>query len=174
MRRGVIIVALLVSVLFLIFINGCGKAAGTVCGDGTCDATESCLCADCSNDPKCAESGTEVKESCDDNNDCTSDSFNALTKQCEHEITLNCCGNKRCGETERCDEETHTTVCRDDCGLNCEGYLEIHKEGKQPSGFDFECGDANCEETGPNSFTIRGTTSIKTTVENIGEFSLNS
>lgn len=115
-----------------------------------------------------------TKSTCDDGNPCTKDTFNELTKECEHETISNCCGNDICESGERCNEETHKTNCVEDCGKTCPAYLIVSKEegAKEQDVFAMSCGEnENCEQTDINKFRITGSSSVKTIVSNIGETS---
>ena len=121
----------------------------------------------CTNEPKqvsVQENITEVKviASCDDSNPCTEDIFNDLTKQCDHKKLDHCCGDKTCDSDERCNQETHKTICPQDCPQNCPGVLTIEEVG---------C-EGNCIK-GESSFLIDGDSKIKFQVKNIGELSVN-
>lgn len=116
----------------------------------------------------------EVKFSCEDGNICTSDVFNALTKQCEHSIVENCCGNSKCEINERCNEETHRTICPKDCPISCGGFLITNeKETAAIQGeFTYSCTNDNCLKRDEKDFTINEKTTdvgLKTYVINVGE-----
>ena len=116
----------------------------------------------------------EVKVSCDDDNACTRDVYNAITKACEHTMMDTCCGNDKCEPDERCNEETHRTICVEDCALQCPGFLIIHKSelGTTTDDFSYTCFGSGCTQTDEDDFVITGksdSTGIKTVLTNIGE-----
>ncbi len=151
--RWILIIFILSAVLV---IAGCGDNT-TVCGDGTCDTTESCQCKDCEKDVKCT---VKTIGNCDDSNDCTEDIFNEKTNQCERKNKANCCGNGNCEENERCNEATHQTNCAKDCTYVCGAYVNVES---------FKCSDSKCQETSENRFILTGSSAIKTNLQNIGE-----
>src|SRR3989344_266626 len=151
-------VILMALALGVVVFAGCTISnSKAICRDGKCDASESCECIDCRNDEKCK---VNVIATCDDKNECTEDSFNELTKQCEYKRLGSCCGNGICEESERCNIEKAETVCEEDCQLTCPAKVII-------SGF--ECSGSNCKENSENNFEISGDDEIKAVLTNIGE-----
>lgn len=144
------------------------------------------LVSGCAGKEKAAETGTSlpsttepktqetVKTTCDDDNACTTDVFNALTKTCEYKIIENCCGNKRCEETERCDAVMHRTNCIPDCTLLCPAFLIIHttETGITSDDFSYSNYGDGLEQLDENDFATTGKNSkmgIKTVLTNLGE-----
>lgn len=113
-----------------------------------------------------------VKTNCDDNNPCTTDIYNELTNQCEHEVKETCCGNGKCETGERCNEATHKTDCVADCGRTCPAFLVISStEGAAESEVSaLQCSGDNCEKIDANSFRITGNSAISTNIFNLGEY----
>jgi len=81
------------------------------------------------------------------------------------------CGDGVCSADERCDEDSHLTVCVEDCGRTCPAYLIMHKtaEGTDNDYFAMSCGGDFCEQTDVNKFRVNGNTRVKTIITNIGE-----
>ena len=168
MKRGLIVAIL---IIFIAFITSCTQITKTtVCGDGVCDNTESCLCSDCAKTEFCIQKN--AIETCNDQNDCTTDYFNTTLNTCVYSKILNCCGNGVCENNERvCDYSKFETTCIKDCGVQCPEKLIIHKDpnSKTLDEASFVCNDNNCTEVGSNKFNLTGTTSIVTYITNIGE-----
>jgi len=173
---------LFVFILFaLVLTAGCGdnkvKVSEIVsegCGDKICQDYENCNCIDCKDRKDCKKDEEEVKVlkgKCDDGNECTKDIFNEVSKICSYEKIEGCCGNDICESGERCNEETHTTVCIEDCKAQCEPFVIIYdkKDNRINQKESFTCGDENCIEVSSNEFKITGNSSITTTLENTGE-----
>ena len=157
--RKVILAFLFIVILFLITACANNNEKKIVCGDNICDSPESCSCNDCKKEDKCKT--TAIIATCDDSNKCTDDIFNELTKQCEHKIILNCCGNAKCEEGERCNMQTYETACPSDCNLECPGHVIIS---------EFSCvAKDNCRQIGKNSFVMNGDSKIKAVLTNEGE-----
>ncbi len=112
-----------------------------------------------------------VKTSCDDDNSCTTDIYNELTNQCEHEVKETCCGNDKCEPDERCNEATHKTNCVADCGRTCPAFLIVSpEEGADESEISaLICAGEDCEKIDANSFRITGSSAISTKIFNLGE-----
>ena len=133
-----LIIASILSVL--LFIGACQGQIKSICGDKVCDTTESCACTDCASDPKCQQ---------------TTPTSTSPLKEVES------CGDGKCVDNERCDPNTHQTICPKDCTLECPAFMKVS---------EFSCAtEASCKQTSSNSFTIIGSSVIQTTVENIGE-----
>lgn len=169
MKRGLIIVILLFSI---VFIAACTNTTvkNTVCGDNTCDPTESCLCSDCAKTEYCIQKN--ATETCNDQNSCTTDYFNTTLNECIYNKIPNCCGNGICENNERiCDYSKFETGCVKDCGVQCPEKLIVHKDinSKVLNEISYSCNDNNCTEIGSNKFNLTGTSSIVTYVSNIGE-----
>src|SRR3989344_3596628 len=66
------------------------------------------------------------------------------------------CGNNICEENERCNFETHQTVCKEDCSLLCPGFLVAHKteEGRTEEDFTYSCFGEGCEKIDEKDFNI--------------------
>lgn len=96
--------------------------------------------------------------SCDDGDVCTEDVFNNLTQQCDHVEMEFCCGDGVCSGGERCDAETHRTVCPDDCPMECPAVMVLG---------EWDC-SGKCLE-GPGYYLIDGDAILNVTLENIGE-----
>ena len=163
------IIILGIFIFAIIFIASCTQQT-TICGDGFCDKTESCACADCANTDFCQIKN--VTQNCDDANECTIDSFNPATNSCVHELKANCCGNNKCEISEyECNLTSYETNCGKDCGLKCPPKLVVYKDQstKTDDQFSYSCADQNCEQTGPNVFRMKGVSSIQTFISNIGE-----
>ncbi len=165
-RKSILLITLLIA---LVFVSGC------IGGDKDEEAPLSGA-AILEDEVKETEE-TEIKSSCDDDNPCTTDVFNELTKECEYKTTDSCCGNNVCEADERCDETTHQTVCAEDCTLTCPAYLIVHKPGDETQTENtFICENPiNCEQISENNFKISGVgkTTLTTTVTNIGERAAN-
>jgi len=148
MKKEVIIIF---SILFLIlFINGCSK--GQI--QETVEQSEEAI------EPE--QMIEEVKEE-------VSEKPEVAEVQEEAKVP-DTCGNNKCEPEERCDEQTHTTICRVDCNLQCEAFLTFHEEGKNQEENNLKCFEAlNCEERGDNKFKIKGDTKLIMVVENFGE-----
>ncbi len=101
--------------------------------------------------------------SCDDNNDCTDDVFNEATGKCEYKRLETCCGDGFCDFSERCNDETHMTVCPLDCPRTCAGVLTLS---------EFSC-EGRCTLNEDN-FIVTGSSILKSQMENIGELPLSS
>ena len=167
MKKDLVLILLLI--LGILFIISC-SGYGTICGNGICEKTESCACDDCKNTDFCTVQN--VTQECDDGNDCTMDSFNPSTNVCVHEPKANCCGNKKCeGNEYTCDMSTYQTVCPSDCGYSCPAKLIVQatRGTNVADQLSYFCGDQNCEKAGPNQFRMKGVSTIKTIVTNIGE-----
>lgn len=122
-------------------------------------------------EPTQVEGEPTTKSTCDDGNPCTKDVYNELTNECEHTATKNCCGNDICESGERCDEESHLTVCVEDCTRTCPPFLVVHKteSGKETDVFAMSCGGSGCQQTDENKFRITDSSKVKTMITNIGE-----
>ncbi len=116
---------------------------------------------------------TQIKTDCSDSNECTIDSFNELTKECEHVTKENCCGNNICEPSEReCDFSTYQTKCIKDCNAICPAKVVVNNDATtNQHEFPFKCSDSNCKQIANNEFEITGLSSIQTTLVNIGEIS---
>jgi len=81
------------------------------------------------------------------------------------------CGDRSCRDVERCDEDTLTTACPQDCGYTCPASIILHKiEGTTMTDLNsYYCGDNKCLQPDENDFTINGDTTIRTRVTNVGE-----
>src|SRR3989338_1503863 len=116
---------------------------------------------------------TQIKTDCSDSNECTTDSFNELTKQCEHVTKENCCGNAVCEPSEReCDFSTYQTKCVQDCNAICPAKVVVNNDAStNQHEFSFKCSDSNCKQITDSEFEITGLSSIQTTLVNLGEMS---
>lgn len=101
--------------------------------------------------------------SCDDEDRCTEDVFDAESGSCRHSRMEICCGDGFCDFSERCDEEIHNTVCPSDCPRTCSGVLTLS---------EFSC-EGSCTFDGSN-FIVTGSSILKAQLENIGELPLGS
>ncbi len=119
---------------------------------------------------------TQIKTDCSDSNDCTIDSFNELTKECEHKVNPTCCGNNLCEPSEReCDFSTYQTKCLKDCNVVCPAKVVMNNDGSNNNQeLSFKCSDLSCTYLGDNKFEITGLSYIQTTLVNIGEKSTSS
>lgn len=68
------------------------------------------------------------------------------------------CGDRICAEDEKCDEITHSTVCPEDCGIQCGASVTI-------SGPTCE---GSCSVSG-STVTVTGSSRVMFTLENSGE-----
>jgi len=163
------LIIMAVFAVMLIFASGCSQqgtpSTSKLCGDGVCSADETCNCADCVGDPKCAGS----TQSCNDNIACTTDTYNPRTGKCEHTASELCCGDGLCEDSERCDNATLKTVCPDDCGLQCPAKVIMHKEGDVTQTAITATCVGNCLEVSPNNYQVTGSGKLTTVIENIGE-----
>ncbi|MBD3263157.1 hypothetical protein GF374_02140 [Candidatus Woesearchaeota archaeon] len=153
--------SIVVLMVFIVLASGCfggtEEAGGEISGEAT-DVLE-------------AEQ-TETKVSCNDDNICTKDTFNELTKQCEYETIKNCCGNGMCEPGERCNEETHQTNCIKDCSRTCSEYLVVHKsenDVNEEDIFTLDCVSDNCRKVNDYTFRITGNSKLQIFITNIGE-----
>jgi len=161
MRKAVLLL-LVLSLVFAIGIDGCGKECGI---DSDC-AEKECFIVQCS-DGKCVYSivddccGNEVCEvgeeypecaadcpDCDDANKCTADSYDYHKKECVNKITTDaiCCGNGRCekGENyENCVKDCPNCDDENDCTLD---YYEYHKQECINNPIIPCCGNGICDE----------------------------
>ncbi|MEK6923090.1 MAG: hypothetical protein AABW84_00115 [Nanoarchaeota archaeon] len=118
---------------------------------------------------------TEIKTSCGDDNICTKDIFNELTGKCEYETILNCCGNNKCEDGERCEAGAIQTACINDCGRLCSSYLIVHatEDAETTEENTYICGsEEGCTKIGDNKFKItKSGAKVTTKISNVGETS---
>jgi len=160
MKRAVCFIFLVFVAVFL--VSGCASKSKTTETGSTLPSTVT------------EKETTEVKSDCSDDNACTTDTFNTLTKTCEHKLIENCCGNGRCEESERCNEVTHRTNCIPDCKLLCEAYLIIHKTeaGITSDDFSYSSYGTKIEQIDEKDFATSDKESsmgVKTVLTNLGE-----
>ncbi len=167
-------IALVIFFLFAltVFTSGCfekesslSTGAGIMTGATSIEETET---------PVEQSETTEQTESCEDGDACTKDLFNTLAKVCQHVPIAHCCGDGICEASERCNDETHRTVCPDDCSILCKGYLIVAETevAAVEGDFTYSCFGSKCVKLDEKDFTITDKTSnsgIKTFVVNIGE-----
>jgi len=172
-------IALAVIILFtlVVFTSGCfekesslSTGAGIITGATAIEGSEE--------QPAEQSETTEQTESCEDGDACTKDSFNTLAKACQHIPIEHCCGDDICEASERCNEETHRTMCPDDCPVSCKGYLIVAEKGTDitEGDFTYSCFGDKCVKLDERDFTVTDKTSssgIKTFVVNIGEQAIN-
>ncbi len=146
-----------------IFLAGCSTDTTGVVSDLDLEANETVK--DVSDNLPEADDNGEVLDiqSCDDADPCTEDVFNTGREICEHSRMEICCGDGFCDFSERCDEETHNTVCPSDCPRTCPGVLTLS---------EFSC-NGSCTFDGSN-FIITGSSVLNIQLENIGELPLGS
>jgi len=102
---------------------------------------------------------SEIKEDieCNDNNNCTNDSFDITSNTCVYNKILNCCGNDICEASERCNIKDYTTTCKVDCA-SCPATIKVNGP---------LC-DSGCSYAG-TLISVNGDTKLHFILENIGE-----
>ncbi len=141
--------------------SGCGPNEDTTFG--TEDGCKKKIISGATAEGSKSEEVLDVN-SCDDGDVCTEDTLDAETGKCTYERSESCCGDGFCDFSERCNEESHKTVCPSDCPRTCPGVLTVS---------EFTC-EGECDTLEDETFSITGNSLLQTRPENIGELPLSS